>query len=346
MTLPPVGNIVFALRRTALLGLVLLPGFLLSPLATVDALMPLKTDSLEVPSSVDFGELQPNEKKTVSLQVRNRMWRAVDLRPVKVDCGCLAVNDLPGRLRPSQTAVAAVSIKAPAQPGAFSRNLVVLPLSDDQPAWAVLATGTVKATVWAEPSVLDLVIGEDSPPEAELNLRHVKDVRIGRLVPTSSDIEVRDLRARDDETKLSVRIKADDRRMRRVGNELLQVYLDGKPSRPILEVPIRWSPPTKIGYVPPRLDLPKFGEEIGTEGKIRRVLALVVPPDRSADDARLEVLVPWVRIAERSSEGSVLRLELEFFGDQMPAKFQQPILSASLPGEPTNQKLFVSGDRD
>jgi hypothetical protein len=76
-----------------------------------------------------------------------------------------------------------------------------------------------------------------------------------------------------------------------------------------------------------------------------RVLAVVVPPERPAQDADVDLLVPWARIVTERSKGSILRLEVEFDQREMPNEFHQAILAARLPDEPTNRKLFANGYR-
>lgn len=331
----------------AIVCVALSPGLLLDPSAVIERLIPLSLGSFDVPSSLDFGDLLPNEKRTADLTIRNLAWRKVQLQPIKVDCGCLMVHDTPAELAARSAATATVTIAAPAEPGSFSRTLLVRPQIADGPAWTVLVRGRVTATVWAEPSELNLTWGPETADEAEIKIRHMKGVRIGKLLPTSSEIEILDSRTRDSEVKLRVRITSKGQAVLTTGSASLDVYAveSAEKEKLALEIPIRWAPASKIGYVPQRLDLPGFGEEAGRQATIKRILAVVLPPEISAEDAQLQVLVPWMRISQKSVEGSVLRLELEFLGERMPSKFQQAILSTRLPGEEVPKTLLAVGDR-
>jgi hypothetical protein len=307
--------------------------------------MPLGPETLAIPATLDLGNLRPNEKKTVRLEIRNRALRRVQLEPIKSDCGCIVVNGAPSQLAARESATASITLVAPGAPGAFSRTLLVRPPGQEELAWTVVAKGRVKTDVWAEPSSLDLTYRQSSSPQADLMLRFTEGFKLGDLAASSPHIKFAVQEKNDRGLKLHVHIRVDAQSSMASGNSSVQIYEQGMPARPVLTVPIRWRQAPQIAYIPSRLELPRYGQESAAEGGLRRVLAIVVPPDQSADDAQFTVLVPWVRVARQSKEGSVLRLELEFNGEQMPAHFEQSILSGWLVNDPVRRTLPAIGYR-
>jgi len=331
-------------RPLLLLALAFFPGLVINPSFVIDWLLPVTYDSLDVPQSVDFGELHPAQRRTLELPVRNLTCRPIQLQQPRVDCGCLLVDDLPPQLAAYESALARVSITAPAKGGPFSRNLLLLPKGADGPAWTIRATGTVTARVWSEPSQVN-IDGDHPSEEIDIKLCSAQGARIDRVVASSSQIDVLDSTKRDGELRIRVRLNAHGDNVPLAGKESVDVFLDGQLNQPSLRVPIRWSPIPKIGFVPNNIDLPSFGKESDAKRTLRRVLAIVVPPDRSASEAQIEVLVPWARIAKKSIIGSTVRLDLEFSTDSMPSEFTQAVLATHFPGESIPEKLIAIGRR-
>lgn len=343
MRASPIQTSLVVVRSLMWITLALSPGFLLEPSFVIDRLFPVATSSLDVAPSVDFGELRPAEKRSHDVSVQNLAWRPIHLQSPKVDCGCLTIDEFPTELAAYESARGRISIIAPTVGGEFSRNLLVTPKGDEGPVWNIRATGTVIAKVWSEPNQVEF--NWEHPTEAaEIRLRSAKGFHIDRAVPSSSSlIEVLDSTRQDGELEIRVRLNVQSSDLPLAGDSSLDVFLDSDQDRPSLRVPIRWAPIPKIGFVPNKIELPAFGKESGEGGRIRRVLAIVVPPNRSAEETQLEVLVPWAQIAQKSIVGSALRLDIEFSTAIMPSEFSQAILATHFPGESVPEKLVASG---
>jgi hypothetical protein len=180
--------------------------------------------------------------------------------------------------------------------------------------------------------------------EARLKIQHVDDFRLDRVVPSSPSIQIVDSREVENGVELQIRVSGISKEQPAEG-DALQVFVEGDSTQPALLIPIRSRRSSAIGYVPQRLDFPQFDAEPVHGSKIQRVVAVVIPPDRLAQDAHVKILVPWARIVTETSEGSILRLEVEFDCRDMPDEFHQAILSAQLSDQQANQELFANGYR-
>lgn len=327
----------------ALVGLA--PGILLDPALVARTIVPLKGDSLEVPQSFDLGDFKPRETQTVSLQIRNLGWRRIELRPIDSDCGCLVVNDAPRVLSAGQSSIIKASIEAPSVPGEFARSLLIRPIDDEGLVWRVAVQGRVAAKVWSEPAELELELGPSMMAEARLRIQHTDDVQLGRLVPTLPSIQIVGSRKLESGIELQIRVTKELENQQAEKEGALQIFAEGNSTHPILLIPIRARRFPQVGYVPQKLEFPRFGGEPAVGDRIRRVVAVVVPPDRSAHELKRTVLVPWMSIEAEKSEGSILRLELEFDRREMPDEFHEAVLSTRLPDQQVNQQFIAVGYR-
>lgn len=334
------GGLGWAVARVALFAVALAPGFLLDPRAVLDTIAPL---SLDVPASIDLGTLRPSERKDAVLPIVNRSWRAIALRPLASDCGCLVVSDAPGELARGAAAEARLSIVAPSRPGRFSRSVLIRPRGQERPAWTVSVEGVIAADAWAEPSQLALVLDDERQAEARVVLHHVPEFRPGRLVASSGQVQIVETRPAERALLVTVRIDAPADSQSARGRAVLELF--DASDRPAVSVPVRWSPTAQLGYVPHHVDLQNFDREPADANRLRRIVALLLPAEASSDDVQLSVLVPWARIAHQTMHESALRLEIEFDRATMPDRVDLAILSARLADGGAQHKLYAHGKR-
>jgi uncharacterized protein DUF1573 len=332
-----------AVRWILILGLGVLPGLLIDPHRMVDAFAPLAANSLEVPSVVNLGTLKPFEKRAVSIDLKNQSGHRILLRSIETDCGCLVVNGAPTALEAGEAASVKVSILGPTAPGEFSKSLVIQSRADGGPIWRIAVRGQVAADVWSEPAQLDMQLESSPTAEAELQLHHVADFKLGRVAAQSANVQIVESQETADGQRLRIRIEANS--ATDVASTSLNVFSQDHTDAPVLAIPIRWRPQAVVGYVPQRLDLRQFDREASDGDRFRRVVAVVVPRERRAEEVEVKSLAPWVHVAKQDCDGSVLRLEVEFARDEMPTEFQQPILSARLADQPVGDELFAAGYR-
>jgi hypothetical protein len=320
------------------------PAFVCEPAWVIERFFPISQGSLDLPSSIDVGEVKPSEGRTLEIDLHNVAWRRISLKPVRSDCGCVTVGRSPQRIGAGGHSSCELTLHAPNTPGMFSRTVIVQADLDDHLAWPVIVCGNVVSTVWSEPPRLALTLNDDLASEAELVLNHAEDFQIDRLIPSSENIQVETINRNENRIRIRIRVAGDKERASQAGDASLYVFRKGNHSSPALTIPIKWSSLPKIGYLPHALDLPQFESE-GAGRSIRRTVAILVPPERLAEDASLDVLVPWARIVQKTSDGSTMRIELEFDTATMPATFNTPILSVHLSDQSISRRLIARGYR-
>ena len=190
---------------------------------------------------------------------------------------------------------------------------------------------------------MEVQLNSPSETEAEIQIHHETGFKLGRVAAQAAALQIVDSQELSDGRRLRIRIDAD--RPSDTGSSTIDVFSADQDEMPALSVPIHWGPQAVIGFVPQRLDLRQFDLEEPSINHLCRVVALVVPPERRADEIELKTLAPWVSVVKRDCAGSVLRLEIEFARDEMPAEFQQPILSARLTDQPVGDEFVAAGYR-
>jgi Protein of unknown function (DUF1573) len=323
----------------------LLPALVLDPIWLFDRAIPVSISTLEVPESIDVGQLQPSERRAIRVVVRNAGWRNVPLRSVESDCGCLVVRNTPQVLRIGESATIAGTLMSPSEPGVVSRTLLFRPRGIDGVAWQVRVHGHVEADVWAIPPRVDCQLGPDHTAESLLKVFHLPNVAVDHFTSSSTAIQIADTQVDESSTELRIKVLPDSHSNVESGWGTIEAYGRTDPDRPLATIPVRWRLPPKIGYVPPRLELPQYGIESDNHQPLRRALAIVLPADQPSEQARIVALVPWVRVIERDVRGSALRVELEFDQTQMPEEFSQAIISTDIGEEHVEEKLLAAGYR-
>lgn len=334
-----------SLHWLSLLAIGLLPSLLIDPNTVLNVFVPQRQDSLESAPTIELGNMAPRERRNVVFTLRNRSWRRIQLRPVETDCGCIVVDQSAQELPAGGSVAINVSVVAPESPGGLSRFLLIRSARDEGPAWVVSVIGRVVADVWSEPAQLALELDDRSQASGKLKITHSPGFQIGRVEVESNSVQIH--RAEEDgnsvQVTAQVQLPGDGAK---AGSDTLTVYRLDEPTRAALKIPIQWRPPATIGYVPQNLSLPHFNSESVGDEHCRRVVAVIVPPNRAGNEVELVPLVPWVRISQRSANGSTLRLELEFERAEMPDKFEQAVLAAHMPGVGSTERLVATGFRE
>ena len=322
--------------RMAILFALFLSAGLLSYDLILDGVCAPSRQALEC-KSVDLGDFRPNEKREIVVQIRNKGFRTLALRPPRSSCGCMSMDDESVTLLPFTSHDISFEITVASLPGKFRRSILLQSRDFPDLNWQVEVRGEVVAQVWAQPTTLELCSQRDKVARGSVAIHTTRAGCLANFIEieaVESGVEFSLREAGEDILWIDSIFRPDNTTSPgQVDTLSLRDVSDGAE---LLRIPVKWRPQQPYECVPRRIDLGDLDSQ--SAQFTRTVLIAMQSPDVAVQIVELE---KWAKIVEKETDGQITRLTIQFHTHLMPRVVGCPILElVTSDGESTYLRVF------
>jgi hypothetical protein len=281
------------------------------------------------PATVDLGELNAGEKRTVEVAVLNNSDQSVRMNRPTASCGCVAAQLSDSVLLPHDKVSLTFVVTAPSTPAELAKNVKLT--SPDLPGrvWEVQIHGKVDPVVWSDPATVSGELDHDGVADFSVVVKFRKHRQPVRVTSKSNEIQITSVVSGPSEetVKGTIRSQAANRATLDVVR-ISQEKADG----PLLQIPVAWHFRPEIRLQPSAVWVGDSKSSSISQKRLT-IMAVTDPLLRGPRAIVVESLVPWAKVSSQralNANTTELGIDVDTAAAREAAKQQGRLLSVRL----------------